>query len=336
MANRSFLILTWTTLVAIYLVILAGSVVRMTGSGMGCPDWPKCFGYLIPPSESEQVQFSPNHKFEKGQMIIVDDELLRAKGNFTSSTSFNSSDWELYEKHDYATFNATHTWIEYINRLLGALSGLFMLAVFVFSVVLRVKNKLSSTAVVLSFLGVVLLGFQAWLGKVVVDSNLDGLKITAHLFGALALVAVVLWIIRSAMGQSFLTLKPQLKPIAWVVFLFFLVQVFFGTEVRILVDELPRTELTKLFYTNWFKIHRSFSWLVFGATVFLLYKAFAFGYRHFVFRFIGILIFLEVAIGLSLYFFAIPKFAQPLHLLVANLLFACFVWILLARTHVDK
>src|SRR6187402_2238590 len=93
--------ITKTALILVYMVIIAGALVRMTGSGMGCPDWPKCFGYYIPPTDIKQLTWSENRNFEEGQVIIKDETLLVAKDNFKTSNEFEASHWEKYTKHDY-------------------------------------------------------------------------------------------------------------------------------------------------------------------------------------------------------------------------------------------
>ena len=114
--KKYFLTTAKTALILVYLVILAGALVRMTGSGMGCPDWPKCFGYYIPPTDQKELEFTPNKAYDKGQVIIKNEGLLVAKSDFTAAASFSENNWEAYTKHDYAIFNPAHTWIEYINR----------------------------------------------------------------------------------------------------------------------------------------------------------------------------------------------------------------------------
>ena len=179
--KRRFRTTAKIALVLVYLVIAAGAIVRMTGSGMGCPDWPKCFGYYIPPTEIKQLQFQPNHNYNKGVVIIMDETLKVAKSDFTSNTTIDLTNWADYTEHDYAIFNPIHTWVEYINRLLGALSGLPILIFTILSISLwRDKKRylLLSLAVVFGMV------FQAWLGKTVVDSNLAPFKITTHMIMA--------------------------------------------------------------------------------------------------------------------------------------------------------
>ena len=194
--KKQFKPLIITSLILVYLVIAAGAVVRMTGSGMGCPDWPKCFGYLIPPTERNQLDWKSNHQYREGEVIIVNESLRVASSDFNSSEEYESKNWETYTKHDYALFNATHTWIEFINRLLGALAGLATLFLFISSL-WRIKTDLLST--VISFLVVLGMGFQGWLGKTVVDSNLLPYKITIHM--AMALLIVLLLIILLALEK---------------------------------------------------------------------------------------------------------------------------------------
>ena len=130
-------------LVLIYFVIVAGAIVRMTGSGMGCPDWPKCFGYYIPPSEESELIFKSNHDYKSNQMIILNNEkLYTAKSDFRSSNEINLNNWIIYEKHNYVTYNPVHTWIEFINRLIGAVAGIFTLLMLIMSLKYWKENKI--------------------------------------------------------------------------------------------------------------------------------------------------------------------------------------------------
>ena len=89
----SYNLLVKTSLILIFTVILAGSIVRMTGSGMGCPDWPKCFGYLIPPTERSQLEWKKFHLYKKGQIIIKNESLRVAKNDFISSEIYKIENW---------------------------------------------------------------------------------------------------------------------------------------------------------------------------------------------------------------------------------------------------
>jgi cytochrome c oxidase assembly protein subunit 15 len=52
---RQYLLLARIALVALTLIVLTGAAVRLTGSGLGCPTWPKCYGNLYPPLNSHAV-----------------------------------------------------------------------------------------------------------------------------------------------------------------------------------------------------------------------------------------------------------------------------------------
>lgn len=325
--------LAWVSLICVHLVIIAGSVVRMTGSGMGCPDWPMCFGYAIPPTDAEQVTWSEGRSFKKGQMIVhafdvdgsSEDRLLVATADFTTTSNFNSANWKVYDKHDYTIFNPVHTWIEFINRLIGAFTGLPVLLLMVTSFILALRKK-RWIVFALALATLFMLGFEAWLGKLVVDGNLIPGSITIHMFGALVLVVLLLAIIRLVGARERVVIPKRARVLILISLISALLQVLWGTQVREEVDALVHSGVSdrdswidQLSYR--FDLHRSFSWLVLALNVGWVYLLFKSNLRL---RSMGLtiaLLALQIAGGVILNYAGMPAALQPVHLFGGILLF---------------
>jgi len=328
--ENNFKFLTRLSLVLVYLVILAGATVRMTGSGMGCPDWPKCFGYYIPPIEQSQVLFQPNSKYKKGEMIIFNEEkLLVAKSNFNSSDLIDLKNWDTYEKHDYIIFNPVHTWIEYVNRLIGALSGI---PILLFTIISLVYFKKYKHLTFISVLTLLCMGFQAWLGKTVVDSNLAPFKITFHMLMALLIIALLIYLVNSS---SKYTIKKNkiFTNFLFVAIILTLVQIVLGTQVRQFVDEQANVYYDKFQWFNEipkvYEYHRTFSLVVIAVNfgLFYLNKKLNLGNNYI--SYVIVLLFIEALSGVVMFYFDFPFGSQTIHLFIASLIFGFQFFILL-------
>ncbi len=290
------------TIIAVYFVILVGGIVRASGAGMGCPDWPTCFGQWIPPTAESQLP--DNYQ-------------------------------EIYAERGYknTTFNPTKTWTEYVNRLVGVSVGILIMLTAWSS---RVYLKTDKAIFYLSLTLFLLVGFQGWLGSAVVASNLAPYMITLHMLVALLIVALLIYIIarsQKPLLQQINTtaLHPWFNLTLKTAMLMTLLQVAMGTQVREAVDFIAhehkyidrqywRDSFPLIFY-----IHRSFSALILLINLWLVWKVYQLHPRTPVLMnsAIALLGFIACAIvaGIVLDRLGVPPIAQPIHLLVANLIF---------------
>tara|TARA_B100000780_G_scaffold254192_2_gene202173 strand:+ start:8340 stop:9362 length:1023 start_codon:yes stop_codon:yes gene_type:complete len=337
--NNKFIFSLKASLILILLVIAAGATVRVTGSGMGCPDWPKCFGYLIPPTEKSQIEWKADVFYNTDEVIIVNESLRVAKSDFKSDKEYNSSNWVPYLKHDYSVFNAYHTWIEFINRLIGAIAGVATLLMFFFSLSYWRKNKIVVFGSLIVVLG---MGFQAWLGKEVVDSNLLPLKITIHMLMALIILALLVLLLNIT-THNLINLKNNKKIIyiTIIAFCLTLIQIFSGTQVRQFIDlqmnQYPNQyELWLKFAPIKFYFHRSFSILVFATHLFLWLEFKKNTFIPFSLKIIISVIGLEIFTGALMYYLDFPITTQPIHLFLATLIFSAQLHLLFQLTLTNK
>lgn len=295
-----------TTLIAVYIVILAGGIVRASGAGMGCPDWPKCFGQWIPPSEESQLPANYH---------------------------------EIYAQRGYADtqFNPVKTWTEYGNRLVGASTGILVIFTLLAARPFRQKDP----AVFNLAAGVfVAIGFQGWLGSAVVASNLKPWMITAHMLMAFIIVCLLIYAIARSQGEKLATinvsgLPAKFKTVLSVALGLTLLQIAMGTQIRQAMDPIIFQQLVhgdggdrSLWRESFpiiFYIHRSFSSIILLTNLWLawnIYKQVRRGNALFHFGMIlAGLVVVAIVTGVSLDRLGFPAFVQPLHLLLANLIF---------------
>lgn len=297
------------TIAAVYFLIFVGGVVRASGAGMGCPDWPKCFGRWIPPTDVSQLP-----------------------ANYQ----------EIYAERGYADteFNAFKTWTEYVNRLIGASIGLLIFATLIVSFSYWAVDR---GVVAASFAAFVLVGFNGWLGSVVVASNLVPFIITLHMLAALLTVGALIYAVaRSNRHTGNVETLRTTRGIPWLialVLLLSLVQLVLGTQVREQVDEIGsamgdtnRAQWASQFGKA-FLVHRSFSIVVLLANVALvaaIRRATAprSPLRKSAYALLG-LILAEIVVGATLYYAGMPAAMQPLHLVLSALLFGAQFYILI-------
>jgi heme a synthase len=287
----------WTTGTT-YLLILVGGLVRASGAGLGCPDWPKCFGSWVPPASAADLP-----------------------------AGFDSSQ-----------FNPRLMWTEYLNRVLGVAVGFLILGTLVSAWRHHRRTPRIFWPTLAAFL---LVGFQGWLGGVVVQHELAAWIVTIHMLVALVIVSLLLYATVHAFFSADATAHASpasraaeahgpraLARAALGLIAVTLVQVALGTQVREHVDAslasgILRTEVlaNAVSYDLW---HRELSLVVLAGTLLVWWLALT-RHRHdvLVMRALYVCVMLvaaQILLGVTMAYLTLTPAAQVAHLSGSSLL----------------
>ena len=133
-------------------VIIMGAYTRLTDAGLGCPDWPGCYGFLTVPTQAEQVA--------QAQQLFPDAPLENQKA-----------------------------WNEMIHRYIAGILGIVILIIAIWSL-LRVRHNPAQPVKLPLFL-LVLVTFQAALGMWTVTMNLQPFIVMGHLLGGFSTLCLL-------------------------------------------------------------------------------------------------------------------------------------------------
>jgi cytochrome c oxidase assembly protein subunit 15 len=131
-------------------VIILGAYTRLTDAGLGCPDWPGCYGHLLVP-QTEELVANANAAFPERPV------------------------------------EAEKAWNEMIHRYFAAALGFIILVTFFVALIKKAKRK--ATPIKLPFLILLLVCFQGMLGMWTVTMNLIPIVVMGHLLGGFTVLS---------------------------------------------------------------------------------------------------------------------------------------------------
>ncbi|MVZ61659.1 COX15/CtaA family protein [Sphingobacterium humi] len=340
-AEKRFIRINKITIFVLFLVITAGGVVRSTGSGMGCPDWPKCFNRIIPPTDASQLP-------EGYEKLYVEGRVKKNMRFANMIEFFGYSHLADQIRHDetileHEEFNAAKTWTEYVNRLFGVLSGFCLLFSAIYSLTYWKKKKAIAIWSVLNLIVVVI---QAWLGSIVVSTNLTPWVITIHMLLAIVIVCISIHTYFMAVtyrDKSILKSNSSDRSIfvlSVISIVLLVIQVVYGTEVREAIDHLNALGTER---NTWidavglnYHIHRILAYITFALTAYLFVKTksvYVKASQQYRFALIAFaLVCIQMLSGIILARFHVPAVAQTVHLVVATLFFGAQYYLMLLVT----
>ncbi len=322
MGMTRFQKLATAALVSVLVLMFVGAIVRVTGAGMGCPDWPTCWGCLIPPTKVEQVDFSklPIEKFQRKAQRM---------GRDPATITVESLRQE---------FNPRHVWTEFLNRMASMPVGFFSLATFIAAFWQREKRPLVFW---MAFTALVTVLVNAWMGARVIYSGLSPGVLTTHLALAMSLIGMLVYcawrgtddVWRIRMEDAPLA---KLRVMVTVLLAVIVAEGILGSQVREMTDELAKVHINaaraswaRELEGSWkYLVHRSFSWVVLGITLWawVLTKRHRAGGGGRVEKMVLGIVLSQMVLGVVMAQVHIYSWVQVLHVGLAAILLT-FVWL---------
>lgn len=325
--------IVFLTIAAVFLLFFLGGLVRSTGAGMGCPDWPKCFGQWFPPSSDQALPANYQEIYQEKRL----EKVARLTGllyklGWTEKADAIRQDARIFEIHD---FNLVKAYTEHINRIFGAVTGVLT---FITVVSAWQWFKSDKGRFWVSLAGAFFIVFNGWLGAMVVNTNLLPGLVSIHFMTAFLAVAFL-------MVARYWNLKvprvPSIQKLPFtslfLILAVLLTQILFGTQVRESIDTLVAEGAFKLNQNTFqslgltFVIHRFSSFLLLLLTGYTLYRTFTHNdlrdlYGKALIWFTASIL-IQIVSGSANTLFNLPDISQVIHITVGSLMFGIVFYI---------